>query len=165
MPLLGEQPDNIARAEDRGYGLSVSVKKLDYLAKDTERAIRRILNEPAFGANAARISRIMRAHRLTPAEVAASKQVHYTQGLLAMITLPKLGADTLCVQRFCTFDDSTCNVSCPSPEARLIYQFVLCHLVNMHHKHWNSWRHGLRLLLRSFLFDCFLRCFRAFLPK
>ena len=96
MPLLGEQPDNVAHAKDRGYGLVVNVKKLDSLAKDLEKAIKRILNEPAFGANAARISRIMQTHRLTPAEVAASKQVHYT-GLLATMILPMLGVDALCV--------------------------------------------------------------------
>ena len=31
MPLFAEQPDNIARAIDRGFALSVSVKKLAHL--------------------------------------------------------------------------------------------------------------------------------------
>ena len=74
MPLVGEQPDNVARAKDRGYGLSVSVKKLSTLAKDLEAAIKRILQEPSFAANAARVSSIMQAHRRIPAEVAAGKQ-------------------------------------------------------------------------------------------
>ncbi len=75
MPLFAEQPDNIARAIDRGFALSVSVKKLETLAKDLELALKRVLKEPSFAANAARVSRIMQAHRETPAEIAASKAV------------------------------------------------------------------------------------------
>lgn len=75
MPLFAEQPDNIARAIDRGFALSVSVKKLSSLAKDLEQALRRVLTEPSFAANGARVSKLMRAHRETPAEVAASKCV------------------------------------------------------------------------------------------
>ena len=96
MPLVGEQPDNVARAKDRGYGLSVSVKKLDSLAKDLERAIKRILNEPSFSVYAARISHIMRAHRLTSAKVAAGKQMHTTQGWLAVLACLMLVAHALC---------------------------------------------------------------------
>ena len=73
MPLFAEQPDNIARAIDRGFALSVSVKKLDTLAKDLEQAIRRILKEPSFAVNAARVSHLMKAHRGCPAEIAASE--------------------------------------------------------------------------------------------
>jgi UDP:flavonoid glycosyltransferase YjiC (YdhE family) len=73
MAMIGEQPDNLARAVDRGYGLTVNVKKLDTLAQDLETALKRILDEPSFKANAARISYIMRAHRLTPVEKAAGK--------------------------------------------------------------------------------------------
>ena len=73
MALIGEQPDNLARAVDRGYGLTVSVKKLDTLAQDLENALKRILGEPSFTANAARISNIMRVHRLSPAEKAAGE--------------------------------------------------------------------------------------------
>ena len=73
MPLFAEQPDNIAKAEDRGYALSVSVKKLGTLAKDLETSLKRLLHEPSFKANAARISQLMRAHRLTPAQVAVGK--------------------------------------------------------------------------------------------
>ncbi len=73
MALVGEQPDNLARAVDRGYGLTVNVKKLGSLAQDLEKALKRILGDPSFKANAARISNIMRAHRLSPAEKAAGK--------------------------------------------------------------------------------------------
>ena len=51
--------------------MTVSVKKLDTLAQDLEQALRRLLTEPSFSANAARISHTMRAHRLTPVEKAA----------------------------------------------------------------------------------------------
>ena len=73
MPLFAEQPDNIARAIDRGFALSVSVKKLDTLAKDLEQAISRILKEPSFAINAAKVSHLMKAHRETPAQLAASE--------------------------------------------------------------------------------------------
>ena len=73
MAVIGEQPDNLARAVDRGYALTVSVKKLDSLAQDLEKALKRVLGEPSFKANAARISNIMRAHRLRPTEKAAGK--------------------------------------------------------------------------------------------
>ena len=73
MPLFAEQPDNIARAIDRGFALSVSVKKLDTLAIDLEQAIRRVMKEPSFAVNAAKVSHLMKAHRETPAQLAASK--------------------------------------------------------------------------------------------
>ena len=73
MPLFAEQPDNIARAIDRGFALSVSVKKLDTLAKDLEQAIRRLLDEPSFAVSAAKVSHLMKAHRETPAQLAASE--------------------------------------------------------------------------------------------
>lgn len=82
MALIGEQPDNLARAVDRGYALTVSVKKLDSLAQDLEKALKRVLGEPSFKANAARISNIMRAHRLRPTEKAADALEHaaWTKG-------------------------------------------------------------------------------------
>ena len=80
MPLCGEQPENIARAEHRGYGLSINVKKLDTLAKDLEVALKRILADPSFSASAARVSNLMQSHRQTPAERAVgqllSQHVH-----------------------------------------------------------------------------------------
>ncbi|KAL0043379.1 hypothetical protein WJX79_003197 [Trebouxia sp. C0005] len=82
MPLFAEQPDNIARAIDRGFALSVSVKKLDTLAKDLEQAIRRLLDEPSFAVSAAKVSHLMKAHRETPAQLAASAIEHaaWTRG-------------------------------------------------------------------------------------
>ena len=70
MPLFAEQPDNIAKAKDRGYALSVDVKQIQTLAKDLERSLKRLLHEPSFGENAARISHTMQAHRQTPLQVA-----------------------------------------------------------------------------------------------
>ena len=72
--MFAEQPDNIARAVDRGYALSVSLKKLDSLASDLEAALRRVLTEPSFAAKAAKVSQIMRAHRQSPVQVAAGEQ-------------------------------------------------------------------------------------------
>lgn len=72
MPLFGEQPDNIAVAEDRGFGLAVSVHSKS-LATELEKALNRVLHEPSFAANAGRISKLMKAKRGTPEELAASK--------------------------------------------------------------------------------------------
>ncbi|KAL0040129.1 hypothetical protein WJX79_007837 [Trebouxia sp. C0005] len=82
MALIGEQADNLARAVERGYGLTVSVKRLGSLAHDLERAIKRILTDPSFSANAARVSHIMRAHRLAPVGRAADALEHaaWTKG-------------------------------------------------------------------------------------
>lgn len=74
MPLFAEQPDNVARAIDRGFGLAVSVQSKT-LAKDMEHALKRVLHEPSFAASAARISHLVKARRWTPAETAASKTV------------------------------------------------------------------------------------------
>ena len=73
MPLFAEQPDNIARAVERGYALSVSVKKLHTLAADLEKALKRVLTEPSFASMAAGVSDIMKAHRQSPVQVAAGK--------------------------------------------------------------------------------------------
>ena len=72
MPLFGEQPDNIMRAVDRGFALSVSVQKPKTLAADLEKALKRVLHEPSFAVNAAKVSRQMRSRRWSPAEIAAS---------------------------------------------------------------------------------------------
>ena len=73
MPLSAEQPDNIMRAQDRGYAVSVNVKKLNTLAQDIQKALKRVINEGSFSENAARVSHIMRAHRQTPAEIAVGR--------------------------------------------------------------------------------------------
>lgn len=72
MPLFAEQPDNIAFAEDHGFGLPVSVRSKS-LAKDVTNALHRVLREPSFAVSAARISTSMQARSSTPAEVAASE--------------------------------------------------------------------------------------------
>ena len=96
MPLFAEQPDNIARAIDRGFALSVSVKKLDTLAKDLEQAIRRMLKEPSFAVSAAKVSHLMKAHRESPAQLAASE--HFPLHILLFVLLKQLFIDrvTLC---------------------------------------------------------------------
>ena len=66
------------RAQDRGYGLSVNVKKLATLAKDIENALKRLVSEPSFKQNAARVSYNMRAHRQTPVELAAGEKLLHT---------------------------------------------------------------------------------------
>ena len=73
IPLFGEQSDNIAAAKDRGYALSVNIRKLDTLAKDLELAVKRVLTEPSFAAKAARISQLMKAHRQSPPERASGE--------------------------------------------------------------------------------------------
>ena len=77
MPLLAEQPDNIARAVDCGYALSVSVKNHDSLAADLHHALAKILAEPGFAISAARVSKLMQAQRGTPAERAAGMACVY----------------------------------------------------------------------------------------
>ena len=86
MPLFAEQPDNIARAIDRGFGLAVSVHSKT-LAKDMEAALKRVLQEPSFAVSAARISRLIKARRWTPAETAASISSTHTSMALACITV------------------------------------------------------------------------------
>ena len=81
MPLGAEQPDNIARAVDWGYVLTVSVHRLDTLAQDLETAINRILHEPNFTASAARVSYTMRAHRSSPVEKAAGKSAYFASAI------------------------------------------------------------------------------------
>jgi len=71
MPIFGEQPDTVAQAVYQGFGLAVSVQKLCTLAADLEHALRRVLAEPSFAAEAARVSRLMHSRRRSPAEIAA----------------------------------------------------------------------------------------------
>ena len=73
MPLFGEQPDNVARAVEKGWGLGITVHPLPRLAQNLEQALTRVLKDPSFAQRAAQISHLMKAHRWTPAEVAASK--------------------------------------------------------------------------------------------
>ncbi len=72
MPIFGEQPDTVAQAVYQGFGLAVSLQKLRTLTADLEHALRRVLAEPSFAAEAARVSRLMHSRRRSPAEIAAS---------------------------------------------------------------------------------------------
>ena len=73
MPLFGEQPDNVAIAVEKGWGLAVKVHPLPRLAMCLQQALTRVLQEPAFAQRAAAVSKLMKARRWAPAEVAASK--------------------------------------------------------------------------------------------
>ena len=89
MPLFAEQPDNIARAIDRGFGLAVSVHSKT-LAKDMEAALKRVLREPSFAARAVSISSLIKARRWTPAEIAASRNSIHTLACISMPTCEAL---------------------------------------------------------------------------
>ncbi|DBB05885.1 TPA: hypothetical protein ACH3X3_009889 [Trebouxia sp. C0006] len=71
MPIFGEQPDTVAQAVYQGFGLAVSLQKLRTLTANLEHALRRVLAEPSFAAEAARVSRLMHSRRRSPAEIAA----------------------------------------------------------------------------------------------
>ncbi|MDB5376705.1 MAG: glycosyltransferase [Rubritepida sp.] len=58
VPLLGDQPENAARVAARGAGLRLPP---DATTGRIAEAIRRVLTEPGFRANAARLSSIMMA--------------------------------------------------------------------------------------------------------
>ena len=73
MPIFAEQPDTVSQAVHQGFGLAVSVHKLRTLAADLEHALKRVLVEPSFAAEAARISRLMHSQRRLPAEIAAGE--------------------------------------------------------------------------------------------
>ncbi|DBB05883.1 TPA: hypothetical protein ACH3X3_009887 [Trebouxia sp. C0006] len=82
MPIFAEQPDTVAQAVYQGFGLAVSVQKLRALAPDLEHALKRVLAEPSFAAEAARVSRLMHSRRHSPAEIAADALEHaaWTKG-------------------------------------------------------------------------------------
>ncbi|KAL0042452.1 hypothetical protein WJX79_000015 [Trebouxia sp. C0005] len=82
MPIFAEQPDTVSQAVHQGFGLAVSVHKLRTLAADLEHALKRVLVEPSFAAEAARISRLMHSQRRLPAEIAADALEHaaWTRG-------------------------------------------------------------------------------------
>lgn len=82
MPLFGEQPDNVARAVEKGWGLGFTVHPLPQLAHTLERSLRRVLQEPTFAEQAVAVSKLMRAKRWSPAEVAASKLLQNSSAYL-----------------------------------------------------------------------------------
>ena len=73
MPMLVEQPDNVARAVEKGWGVGITVHPLPKLAQSLQEALTTVLQVPSFAAKAGRMSQLMKAHRWTPAEVAASR--------------------------------------------------------------------------------------------
>lgn len=75
LPLWGEQPDNVARAVEQGFGLRVSIDDTQSLARNLYSALQRVLSNPSFATNAARVSNLIRATRESPASQAASKSV------------------------------------------------------------------------------------------
>ncbi|XP_048588537.1 UDP-glucuronosyltransferase 2B7-like [Nematostella vectensis] len=75
VPLCADQFDNAVLAEDRGLGLSVDINTVT--ADQLYRTIRRVVDEPRFKENAARISRLMQDRRRSPTEEAAD-WIEYT---------------------------------------------------------------------------------------
>lgn len=73
LPLFAEQPDNMARAAEQGFGLSVDVNDAMGLSQNLRRALQQVLSNPTFAVSARRVSRLIRAARWTPASQAASK--------------------------------------------------------------------------------------------
>ena len=73
LPLFAEQPDNMARATEQGFGVSVSVDDALGLSQNLRRALLQILQNPSFAENASRVSRRIRATHWSPASQAASE--------------------------------------------------------------------------------------------
>ena len=81
--MLVEQPDNVARAVKKGWGVGIAVHPVSKLAQSLQEALTTVLQVPSFAEQAGRVSQLMRAHRWTPAEVAASKSpADHPAGLL-----------------------------------------------------------------------------------
>lgn len=72
LPLFAEQPDNMARAVEQGFGLSVDVNDALGLSQNLRRALQQVLGDPSFSGNATRISRLIKSTRWSPADQAAS---------------------------------------------------------------------------------------------
>ncbi|EDO37438.1 predicted protein, partial [Nematostella vectensis] len=75
VPLWGDQFDNAVLVKDKGLGLVVDIHTVT--ADEFYRAIRRVIDEPGFKENAARISRLMRDRRRSPTQEAAD-WIEYT---------------------------------------------------------------------------------------
>lgn len=82
LPLFAEQPDNMARATEQGFGLSVSVDDALGLSQNLRQALQQVLQHPSFAGNASRVSRLIRATSQTPASQAAGLVEHaaWTKG-------------------------------------------------------------------------------------
>ena len=73
LPLFAEQPDNMARATEQGFGLSVSVDDALGLSQNLRMALQQVLHNRSFAGNASRVSRLIRATHWSPASKAASE--------------------------------------------------------------------------------------------
>lgn len=73
LPLFAEQPDNMARAVEQGFGLSVDVNDATGLSQNLRRALQHVLGHPSFAGNASRVSRLIRSTHWSPASQAASE--------------------------------------------------------------------------------------------
>lgn len=73
LPLFAEQPDNMARAVEQGFGLSVDVNDATGLSQKLRRALYYVLGDPSFAANASRVSGLIRSTHWSPAVQAASE--------------------------------------------------------------------------------------------
>lgn len=73
LPLFAEQPDNMARAVEQGFGLSVDVNDATGLSQNLRRALHHVLGNPSFAANASRVSGLIRSTHWSPAGQAASE--------------------------------------------------------------------------------------------
>lgn len=71
LPLFAEQPDNMARATEQGFGLTVSVDDALGLSQNLRRALLQVLQNPTFTGNATRVSRLIRTTTWSPASQAA----------------------------------------------------------------------------------------------
>ncbi|KAL3161225.1 hypothetical protein ABBQ38_009591 [Trebouxia sp. C0009 RCD-2024] len=82
LPLFAEQPDNMARAVEQGFGLSVDVNDAMGLSHNLRRALQQVLGDPSFPGNATRVSRLIKSTRWSPAVQAASLIEHaaWTKG-------------------------------------------------------------------------------------
>ena len=85
LPLWGEQPDNVARAVEKGFGLRVSIDDTQNLARTLHSALQRVLSNPSFATNAAKVSNLIRATRESPASQAASKLHNWLYDTVAML--------------------------------------------------------------------------------
>lgn len=73
LPLFAEQPDNMARAVEQGFGLSVDVNDAVGLSQNLRRALQQVLGDPSFAGNATRVSRLIKSTQWSPASQAASE--------------------------------------------------------------------------------------------
>ncbi|KAK9815709.1 hypothetical protein WJX72_008400 [[Myrmecia] bisecta] len=76
LPMMGEQADNVAEAAFRGAAIKVSLHDSKHLAVNLEKALRTLCQDPSYQRAARVVSHRMRAHRQSPAEIAADALEH-----------------------------------------------------------------------------------------